>query len=421
MRLPIRFPPAVGRTGRRLVRALAAAAPRRPRRRSRADAPVARRRLRRALPQGAAARRAGRPLAALAIVLVASLGMGANSPSSELTANRVSGLLTLEPVAAISPVALLTESAAEAEARTRAENRPGADYYRQITRKRVAPGTAAEFVVLYREAQRVFGVNWRLIASVHRQETAFSQADTTYHGLNDFGCCAGPMQFNVTNGPVSTWDRYRQAFRAGKRPGRYPHRTDHHPSIYDDFDAIMAAGSLLRDSGAGPGLDGSAWTAAYAYYGHDLYGITYASQVAARAASWERNGFCANCEPDAGLVDEFDTAYGAALRQELLAAEKKGKKKKKSKKGAKERAMARDAEQARVLAERAARRDDARRRESERQAPAPPPPPAAGDGAADPAAPGDPATDTATTTTPAAPPAAPPPPACSGVRKLLGC
>ena len=358
----------------------------------------------------------------LAIVLVASLGMGADSPRAELTANRVSALLSLEPVAAISPVALLADSVAEAEARTRAENRPGSEYYREITRKRVAPGTAAEFLALYREAQRVFGVNWRLIASVHRQETAFSQADTTYHGLNDFGCCAGPMQFNVTNGPVSTWERYRQAFRSGKRPARYPHRTDHHPSIYDDFDAIMAAGSLLRDSGAGLGLDGSAWTAAYAYYGHDLYGVTYASQVAARAAGWERNGFCANCEPDAGLVDEFDAAYGAAIRKVLLAAEKKGKKKKKSKKGAKERAMAREAEQARVLAERDARRDDARRRAAGREAPAPVPGPAttAPDGAPDdPAAPDDPSTPTPTT--PAAPSPAPPAPACSGVRKLLGC
>ena len=360
---------------------------------------------------------------ALAIVLVASLGMGADSPRAELTANRVSALLSLEPVAAISPVALLADSVAEAEARTRAENRPGSEYYREITRKRVAPGTAAEFLPLYREAQRVFGVNWRLIASVHRQETAFSQADTTYHGLNDFGCCAGPMQFNVTNGPVSTWERYRQAFRSGKRPARYPHRTDHHPSIYDDFDAIMAAGSLLRDSGAGPGLDGSAWTAAYAYYGHDLYGVTYASQVAARAAGWERNGFCANCEPDAGLVDEFDAAYGAAIRKVLLAAEKKGKEEEEqegrqgARHGARGRAGPRPG-RARCPPRR--RPPPCGRARGAGAGPGPGPATPEPDGAPDdPAAPDDPSTPTPTT--PAAPSPAPPAPACSGVRKLLGC
>ncbi len=334
--------------------------------------------------------------------------MGANSPSSELTASRMSALTTLEPVAAVSPVALVTDTGT---VKKTGAKRAGAEYYRRTTRKRVAPGTAAEFVPLYREAERVFGVNWRLIASVHRQETAFSQAGTTYHGLNAFGCCAGPMQFNVTNGPVSTWKRYRQAFRSGNRPKRYPHRTSHHPSIYDDFDAIMAAGSLLRASGAGSGLDGAAWTAAYAYYGHDLYGITYASQVVARAAGWERAGFCANCEPDAGLVDEFDAAYGAAIRKEMLAAEKKKKKKKKKKRTDKERAVAREAEQARAQA----KRDDARRSVPAGEAPAPPPAPAPDD------TPDDTTATTPTTTSPAAAPPAAPAPACTGVRKLLGC
>jgi len=417
MRLPVRSLPALGR---RLVRGVTSVAGRRRPRRAQPPA-AAKRRWRRTgggrrrLPAFSAGRRLARPLTALAIVLVASLGIGANSPSSELTANRVSGLLTLEPVAAISPVALVTDTTGTVE--RAGARRAGPDYYRKTTRKRVAPGTAAEFLPLYREAERVFGVNWRLIASVHRQETAFSQAATTYHGLNDFGCCAGPMQFNVTNGPVSTWEHYRQAFRSGNRPKRYPHRTEHHPSIYDDFDAIMAAGSLLRASGAGGGLGGAEWTAAYAYYGHDLYGVTYASQVVARAAGWQRNGFCANCEPDALLVDEFDIAYGEAIRERLLADDKKNKKKKKKKKKrtAGERAVAREAAEARAQA----KRDDARRRAPAGQAPAPPPPPAPDDAPADPAAP--PAETTTATTPAAAEPAAPPAPACTGVRELLGC
>src|SRR5438094_497634 len=40
----------------------------------------------------------------------------------------------------------------------------------------VAAGWVAGFYPLYERAQRSFGVNWLLLASVHRQETAFSTA-----------------------------------------------------------------------------------------------------------------------------------------------------------------------------------------------------------------------------------------------------
>src|SRR4029077_855465 len=61
------------------------------------------------------------------------------------------------------------------------------------------------FYPVYETAQRTFGVNWLLIASIHRQESAFSTARGIYRGLNFAHCCGGPMQFNVTNGPVTTW------------------------------------------------------------------------------------------------------------------------------------------------------------------------------------------------------------------------
>ena len=40
-----------------------------------------------------------------------------------------------------------------------------------------------------------------------------------------------------------------------------------HPSIYDDFDAIMAAAHLLSADGASTELGAAAWDAAYDYYG----------------------------------------------------------------------------------------------------------------------------------------------------------
>ena len=171
----------------------------------------------------------------------------------------------------------------------------------------------AGFYPIYAEAQRVFGVNWLLLASIHKQESAFSTAPTTYHGLNFAHCCGGPMQFNVTNGPVTTWRLVESAYRYGKRPTAYDHRTARHPSIYDDFDSVMAAAWLLSSDGAGGVLDDSAWWAAYDYYGHDATGVAYADEVLARAIGWSQRGFCINCGVEPALVGAVREAYGAPV------------------------------------------------------------------------------------------------------------
>ncbi|HEX3909654.1 MAG TPA: hypothetical protein VHW67_02990 [Solirubrobacteraceae bacterium] len=176
------------------------------------------------------------------------------------------------------------------------------------------------FYPIYAVAQRTFGVSWLLIASIHRQESAFSTASDTYAGLNFAGCCGGPMQFNVTNGPVSTWQLVSDSFRYGRRPASYDHVTPKHPSIYDDFDAIMAAAHLLSADGAGPALDGAAWNAAYDYYGHDATGVTYADQVLARAIGWSQHGFCINCGTDTSLIEAVHAAYGAPVLAALSKA-----------------------------------------------------------------------------------------------------
>jgi hypothetical protein len=242
----------------------------------------------------------------IAIVLLAGGGEGAALALLPPDPDR-SGSPSPERAAALASVTAAPTRFQDA-ARRLSRHRGGPAYYRRTTSRHVPASAKASFVGLYREAARTFGVSWRLIASIHRQETAFSTEPSTYHGLNTFGCCAGPLQFNVTNGPVSTWETYRESFRQGHRPGRYPHRTRRHPSVYDDFDAMMAAGALLSDAGAGEVLDGAAWSAAYAYYGHDLFGIDYANQVLARAQGWELDGFCLNCPVSDVLVGAFDTA-----------------------------------------------------------------------------------------------------------------
>ena len=289
-------------------------------------------------------------------------------------------------------------------ARRRRPRRGGDAYYRRTTSRHVPSAAEAGFLPLYREAARTFGVSWRLIASIHRQETAFSTVPGTYHGVNAFGCCAGPMQFNIKNGPVSTWDRYRESFRLGDRPHRYPHPTRGHPSVYDDFDAIMAAGALLSDSGATGLLDGGAWSAAYSYYGHDAFGVGYADQVVARAQGWEINGFCVNCPEDPTLVSSLDDAYGVDARRALRAAERHKHKKHKHHKKPDASSQAGDTTNGYEQ----------------------PPPPAASEPTVTTPAPATtttplPATTTAAPPAPAAPAAPPAKKACTPVTRLLGC
>ena len=290
--------------------------------------------------------------------------------------------------------------------------RGGRAYYRSIARRHVAAAVQAGFEPLYRQAALRFGVSWRLIASIHRQETAFSTAPSTYHGLNAFGCCAGPMQFNVTNGPVSTWKLYRHSFRIGDRPRRYPHRTRSHPSVYDDFDAIMAAGALLQDAGATGGLGAASWSAAYAYYGHDLFGIGYANQVLARALGWELDGFCVNCPVNDTLVAAFDRAYGRDARRRLRGADRRAKHAKHMRKAHRARATKQKGRKSK-------RRKSPRHSSDREHLPSTPKEP---DTTAD-APPETTTPSSAPATEPPAQPAAPPPQAepCTVLSRLLGC
>lgn len=357
--------------------------------------------------RGASLRRA----LVIAVVFLAGGGEGAALALLEPDPDS-SGSRSPERAAAFASVTATPTRLGEAtQGATR--HRGGRAYYRETSSRHVAASTEASFIGLYREAARSFGVSWRLIASIHRQETAFSTEPRTYDGLNEFGCCAGPMQFNVTNGPVSTWETYRASFRQGHRPRRYPHRTRSHPSVYDDFDAMMAAGALLSDAGAGEVLDGASWSAAYAYYGHDLFGIDYANQVLARAQGWELDGFCLNCPVSDVLVGAFDAAYGAAARRQMLASDAREKQEKSR----------------RLRAARARRkaRERARRREAERNAPArpqrprpePEPPKTETIPAPEPAPPALPeATEPAPRPTPPAPP---PAKECTKLERLLGC
>jgi len=93
----------------------------------------------------------------------------------------------------------------------------------------------ATYVVAAKQCPKL---TWQVLAGIGKVETNHgrSQAPGVHSGLNSAGCCAGPMQFNLTNGPPSTWD----AFGRGG-------------DVYDPSDAIPAAARKLCANGlAGP-------------------------------------------------------------------------------------------------------------------------------------------------------------------------
>jgi hypothetical protein len=264
------------------------------------------------------------PLAIALVTLVAGAGLLGVALAGVLTKGKALPAPPATPaVIVMTPAAAPTATAQAPQGSSPAKQAQRTADVRRFTtndRAHVPASWVSGFYDIYAQAQRTYGVNWLLIASVHKQETAFSTHPTTYHGLNFARCCAGPMQFNVTNGPVSTWTRYKLSATTAPRPANYPHKTTKHPSVYDDFDAIMAAAALLRDSGAGQDLDAAAWRAAYDYYGHDLTGVSYANEVLARAIGWGQKSFCINCTTDDRLMGAVDAAWGAPVRTALDAA-----------------------------------------------------------------------------------------------------
>jgi hypothetical protein len=263
---------------------------------------------------------AGAACAAGVLVLVAVLsGIVGRTGSASAPPPVLLAAGTPAPTAAAGGVAAADRTAPILARPTPAQQRADAHRFAAASETHIAQRWIEGFYPIYATAQGTFGVNWLLIASIHMQETAFSTATSTYHGLNFAGCCGGPMQFNVTNGPVSTWSLVSDSYVFGRRPAAYDHMTAQHPSIYDDFDSIMAAAHLLSADGAGAALDYAAWVAAYDYYGHDATGVVYADQVLARAIGWSQHGFCINCAVDPALTQAVHAAYGAPVAATLLA------------------------------------------------------------------------------------------------------
>ena len=122
----------------------------------------------------------------------------------------------------------------------------------------------AAYLELYRAAAKRHcpGLAWTVLAGVGKVESNHGRAQLpgVRSGLNSAGCCAGPMQFNLTDGPPSTWARYGRG------------------SPYDPADAIPAtARKLCADGAARPG---GLVPAIAGYYGKTIANPPTAAYVA---------------------------------------------------------------------------------------------------------------------------------------------
>jgi membrane-bound lytic murein transglycosylase B len=129
----------------------------------------------------------------------------------------------------------------------------------------------AAYLTLYRQAGAAYTVPWPLLAAIGAIESDHgrSHAPGVHSGVNAFGCCAGPMQFNLRDGPPSTWQTYRSD---GDRDG------DMDP--YDATDAIASAARYLHAL-----LEHAGGDVAAAIYGYN-HSSAYVVDVLDRARAY---------------------------------------------------------------------------------------------------------------------------------------
>ncbi|WP_169542198.1 lytic transglycosylase domain-containing protein [Solirubrobacter soli] len=129
----------------------------------------------------------------------------------------------------------------------------------------------APYLALYQRAAAAYHVPWTVLAAIGAIESDHgrSHAPGVQSGVNAVGCCAGPMQFNLRDGPPSTWQTYRV-------DGYGDGNTD----PYDPADAIASAGRYLHTL-----LAQSHGDISRAVYGYN-HSSLYVTDVLARANAY---------------------------------------------------------------------------------------------------------------------------------------
>jgi hypothetical protein len=132
----------------------------------------------------------------------------------------------------------------------------------------------AGYLRLYRAAGTRYRIPWPVLAAIGKVESDHGRARLpgVRSGLDRYqdargrlrSCCAGPMQFNLTDGPPSTWQRHGQG------------------NVYDPADAIPAAARKLVADGARRDLDRALFA-----YNHSR---AYVARVKQLARWYDRGG-----------------------------------------------------------------------------------------------------------------------------------
>jgi hypothetical protein len=127
----------------------------------------------------------------------------------------------------------------------------------------------AGYLRLYRHAGTTYRIPWSVLAAIGKVESDHGRLRLpgVRSGLNRYRdrqgrwrrCCAGPMQFNLTDGPPSTWARHGRG------------------NVYDPADAIPAAARKLVADGARRNLDRAIYG-----YNHSWAYVARVKQLARR-------------------------------------------------------------------------------------------------------------------------------------------
>jgi hypothetical protein len=197
-------------------------------------------------------------LLSLPFRLLAALGLRRSVILACLLVLAVTAYGVAEDLGLIEPPAQATP------ARTPAAAQP-------VPSRAAAAEIPAGYLRLYRQAGATYRVPWPVLAAIGKVESDHGRLRLpgVRSGLNRYrdrsgrwrSCCAGPMQFNLTDGPPSTWQRHGRG------------------NVYDPADAVPAAARKLVVDGARRNLD----RAIFAYNPSSAY-VARVKQLARRYA-----------------------------------------------------------------------------------------------------------------------------------------
>ena len=156
----------------------------------------------------------------------------------DATASTSSGPLSIGAIAAATVLLVLTAFVSVLTVVDRGEHVRRHAPPKSAPSEHAEHGIPANYLALYRNAGREYGIPWQVLAGIGSIETDHGRlrAPACARASTASAAAPGPMQFNTRDGPPSTWDRYGV-------DGNHDGTKD----IYDPEDAIPSAANYLRE------------------------------------------------------------------------------------------------------------------------------------------------------------------------------